>query len=102
MPDVRLISLQRINGLDQLDRLPAGMTVETFGDDFAPQDAFVDIAAMMMSLDLVVTTDTATAHLAGALARPHLGRAEMRAGLALAARSRRQPLVSTDAPVPSA
>lgn len=38
----------------------------------APPDAFVDTAAILQSLDLVVTTDTAVAHLAGALARPTL------------------------------
>jgi ADP-heptose:LPS heptosyltransferase len=32
--------------------------------------AFVDTAAVMMSLDLVVTSDTSLAHLAGALGRP--------------------------------
>jgi ADP-heptose:LPS heptosyltransferase len=68
--NVRLISLQRINGLDQLDRLPQGMTVETFGEDLAAQDAFVDVAAIMSSLDLVVASDTAITHLAGALGRP--------------------------------
>jgi tetratricopeptide (TPR) repeat protein len=71
VPGVRLISLQKVHGLDQLDRLPAGMRVETLGDDFDDgPDAFVDTAAVMMSLDLVVTVDTATGHLAGALGRP--------------------------------
>ena len=70
LPEVRLISLQKHHGLDQLDRLPADVKVETLGDDFdAGSDAFVDTAAVMMSLDLVVTSDTAMAHLAGALAR---------------------------------
>jgi Glycosyltransferase family 9 (heptosyltransferase) len=32
--------------------------------------AFVDTAAVMSSLDLIVTADTAVAHLAGALGRP--------------------------------
>ncbi len=71
MPDVRLISLQKNDGVEQLFDLPGDMVVETLGNDFdAGPDAFVDTAAVMMSLDLVVTADTAIAHLAGALGRP--------------------------------
>lgn len=71
VPGVRLISLQKHHGLDQLRDLPPGMTVETLGDDFdAGPDAFIDAAAAMASLDLIVTSDTSCAHLAGALARP--------------------------------
>jgi hypothetical protein len=33
-------------------------------------DAFLDTAAVMAGLDLVITTDTSIAHLAGALGRP--------------------------------
>ena len=47
------------------------MHIETLGPDFDHElDAFVDTAALMMNLDLIITVDTATAHLAGALARP--------------------------------
>lgn len=68
LPDVRLISLQKHGGLDQLASLPPGMTVETLGDDFDPgPDAFVDTAAAIAACDLVVTMDTSVAHLAGAL-----------------------------------
>ncbi len=68
LPDVRLISLQKVNGLDQLDALPADMAVEALGDDFDPgPDLFVDTAAAMAACDLVITPDTSTAHLAGAL-----------------------------------
>jgi tetratricopeptide (TPR) repeat protein len=71
IPDVRLISLQKNDGVEQLSDLPRGVFVETLGDDFdAGPDAFVDAAAVMMSLDLVITSDTAIAHLAGALGRP--------------------------------
>ena len=71
IPGVRLISLQVGAGLDQLADPPAGVRVETLGDDFdAGPDGFVDTAAAMGALDLVVTCDTSVAHLAGALARP--------------------------------
>src|SRR5207302_9234170 len=59
---VRLISLQKHDGLDQLATLPAGMQVELLGDDFdAGPDAFIDTAAVMHSLDLIVSSDTAIA-----------------------------------------
>src|SRR5262249_50424937 len=68
---VRLISLQKNYGLDQLLSLPAAMQVETLGEDFdADERAFVDSAAVMEQLDLIVTSDTSVAHLAGALGRP--------------------------------
>jgi tetratricopeptide (TPR) repeat protein len=71
LPDVRLISLQKGAGTEQLADLPQGMLVETLGEDFdAGPDAFVDTAAVMTHLDLVITCDTSLAHLAGALGAP--------------------------------
>lgn len=68
---VRLISLQKGYGEEQLSDLPTPMRVETLGPEFdSGSDAFVDAAAAMMQCDLIVTCDTSTAHLAGALARP--------------------------------
>ena len=70
IPGLTLISLQKYDGAEQL-ALPPGMTVETLGAEFdAGSDAFVDCAAVMMNLDLVISSDTAAAHLAGALGRP--------------------------------
>ena len=44
------------------------MEVETLGELFDDgPDAFLDTAAVMMSCDLIITSDTAVAHLAGAL-----------------------------------
>jgi tetratricopeptide (TPR) repeat protein len=68
---VRLISLQKGAGEEQLFDLPPSFQVEALGPDFdAGADAFVDTAAVMACLDLVVTCDTSIAHLAGALAVP--------------------------------
>ena len=71
VPGVRLISLQKGFGEEQLTRLPPQMDVHVLREDFdTGADAFVDTAAVMMSLDLIITCDTSIAHLAGALGRP--------------------------------
>jgi tetratricopeptide (TPR) repeat protein len=68
IPGVRLISLQKG---DALGPLQSELPVELPGDDFdAGPQAFLDSAALMTQLDLVITCDTALAHLAGALGRP--------------------------------
>ena len=68
-PAVRLISLQKGAGSEQLDACP--IPVETLGEDYdAGPDAFLDAAAVMEAVDLVISCDTSLAHLAGALARP--------------------------------
>ena len=70
IPNVRLISLQKNDGVEQLADIPPGMRVETLGDEFdAGPDAFLDTAAVMECLDLVIASDTAIVHLAGALGR---------------------------------
>lgn len=71
LPDVRLISLHKGEGERQLSALPEGMNVELLGPDFdAGGSAFLDTAAVMQSCDLVISSDTAVAHLAGALGVP--------------------------------
>jgi hypothetical protein len=69
VPGVRLVCLQKNDGIEQLDDLPAGMTVMTLGEPYEA-GTFEDTAAVMMNLDLVITSDTSVAHLAGALGRP--------------------------------
>src|SRR5690606_4997787 len=71
IPGVRLVSLQRKVGLEQLHSLPPGMAVRVRRPCLgAVADAFRDAAALMDSLDLVVSSDSAVALLAGALGRP--------------------------------
>ena len=68
VPGVVLVALQRGPGAEQAVGVP---WVHGLGDGFdAGQDAFLDTAAVMASLDAVVTSDTAVAHLAGSLGRP--------------------------------
>jgi tetratricopeptide (TPR) repeat protein len=64
LPGVRLIGLQK-------GQRPAVPAIEYLGDDFdSGSDAFLDSAAAIQCLDLVITVDTALAHLAGALSAP--------------------------------
>jgi tetratricopeptide (TPR) repeat protein len=71
IPGVRLISLQKSEGVEQLASLPDGMNVENLGSTFDDGvDGFLDSAAVMACCDLVITPDTAIAHLAGATGTP--------------------------------
>ncbi len=67
LPGVRLISLQKGHGHEQLGDLPEGVEIEDMGSRCA---TFDDTAGVMANLDLVITSDTSVAHLAGALGRP--------------------------------
>ena len=71
VPGVKLICLQKGDGLEQLELMPSGLHVETLRDELdSGADAFLDTAAVMMSLDLIISIDTSIAHLAGAMGRP--------------------------------
>lgn len=71
LPGVRLISLQRGPGCEQMRQPGLESLVHDLGAGFdAGPEAFADTVAVMASLDLVITSDTAIAHLAGALGRP--------------------------------
>jgi tetratricopeptide (TPR) repeat protein len=67
LPGLELVSLQKFHGAEQLascgftDRFTACQSAINESVDF------VDTAAILLSCDLVVTADTAIAHLAGAL-----------------------------------
>ena len=67
-PDVRLISLQKGHGVEQLEQVKERFEVEELGNNFdETSGAFLDSVAVMQNLDLFITSDTAIAHLAGGL-----------------------------------
>lgn len=67
VPGASWVSLQLGPPSEQVRRPPPGMTVMDLTPDI---EDFHDTAALVSCLDLVVTVDTAVAHLAGALGAP--------------------------------
>src|SRR5262249_9209286 len=69
VPGVRLFSLQKGHGSEQLRELGGRFEVTDLGPRLDEgTGAFLDTAAVMKNLDLVVSPNTALVHLAGALA----------------------------------
>jgi hypothetical protein len=68
LPNVKLVSLQQ-GAIDaETARIRERLAIVDFGAELdAAHGAFLDTAAIMKNLDLVVTNDTSVAHLAGAL-----------------------------------
>ncbi len=68
IPGVRLVSLQKGFGAEQMGDVPADLKIEA--PDLAEVGgAFVDTAAVIANLDLVICSDSAVAHLAGAMGK---------------------------------
>ena len=68
---VSLFSLQKGFGSEQLPALAERLHIVDLGNELDnDKHAFLDTAAVMKNLDLVITSDTAIAHLAGALGVP--------------------------------
>lgn len=71
IPGVELISLQKGAAAQDAGKVSFAERLRTMGDQFdSGEDAFIDSAAVVMSLDMIVSVDTAIIHLAGALGRP--------------------------------
>ncbi|HJN12491.1 MAG TPA: FkbM family methyltransferase [Pirellulaceae bacterium] len=68
IPGVQLFSLQKGFGSEQIAALNGQFDVVDFGDELdANAGPFMDTAAIMQCMDLVVSSDTSVPHLAGAL-----------------------------------
>lgn len=66
--NVSFYNLQKINGEDQLANLPEGFILHSFGPDFDESHGrFMDTAALIKNLDLVITIDTSICHCSAAL-----------------------------------
>ncbi|GMQ89767.1 MAG: tetratricopeptide repeat protein [Gammaproteobacteria bacterium] len=64
---VSFCSLQKGPAANEADNPPHGMELTDYSKEL---NDFADTAALVSNLDLVITIDTAVAHLAGALGRP--------------------------------
>ena len=70
IPGVRLISLQKEIGAEQIPEVADRFEVHVLDGLDELSGPFLDTAAVIQNLDLVITSDSAVAHLAGALAPP--------------------------------
>ncbi|MGE3807753.1 MAG: tetratricopeptide repeat protein, partial [Gemmataceae bacterium] len=70
IPGVRLVSLHKGPGLEQLQMFGNDLIVDLAERLDESAGPFVDTAAVIKNVDLVIASDSAVAHLAGALAAP--------------------------------
>jgi tetratricopeptide (TPR) repeat protein len=70
VPGIRLFSLQKGFGTEQLEQVESEARLIDLGNRIDPAGGMTDAAAVIQSLDLIVTCDSALAHLAAALGKP--------------------------------
>lgn len=68
-PDISWYSLQKEEGLEQLELVKDTLKITSFENFDEEHGAFMDSAALIEAMDLVITIDSAIAHLAGALGK---------------------------------
>lgn len=70
VPGVRLVSLQKGPAVEDAREQLARLNIAVIDEPWDADGAFLDTAAIMQHLDLVITVDTSIAHLAGGLGIP--------------------------------
>lgn len=65
--NISFYSLQKYDGIEQIATAPSKLNLHVFDELDDKSGPFMDTAALMKNLDLIITVDTAIAHLAGAL-----------------------------------
>ncbi len=71
IPGVSLYSLQKVFGTEQLKELDNSVIIHDLGPDFDNDHGrFMDTAAVIKNLDLIITVDTSISHFAAALGAP--------------------------------
>jgi Flp pilus assembly protein TadD len=71
LPGVRLVSVQKQHGREQLAAWPSELPLLELGEQLdAGTGPFLETAAVLCAADLLIGSDTAVPHLAGALGRP--------------------------------
>ncbi|HBH18812.1 MAG TPA: hypothetical protein DDX14_07755, partial [Cyanobacteria bacterium UBA9579] len=67
LKNIQLYSLQKGDGIEQLENIPSGIDIINLGKTF---NDFSDTAAAIENLDLFITIDTSVAHLSAGLGIP--------------------------------
>jgi tetratricopeptide (TPR) repeat protein len=71
IPGVSIYSLQKVSGTEQLKEIPSTMNIISFDGDFDQSNGrFMDTAAVIKNLDLIITVDTSICHLSSGLGVP--------------------------------
>lgn len=71
IPNVSFYSLQQADSLEQIKDIPSNFKLNIFDANFDKTNgSFMDTAAVMHHMDLIITVDTSIAHLAGAMGKP--------------------------------
>ena len=80
--DVEFVSIQKGSGSEQL-RLNQGLTFVNGQAQVSESMDFLDTAAILANCDLLISSDSAVVHLAGAMGIPNLAGPALDPGMAL-------------------